>query len=89
MVDLVNQIEKLARDIYHRKQQHRVFSETIPINKQKSSGESCWNCETDFDDNDIKVLDHSHFSGKFLGWDQIVCNVNKKLKISLLLLLKM
>ena len=80
MVDLVDQMEKLAHAIYYRKQQHRVFSETIPINKQKSSGKSCWNCETDFDDNDYKVLDHSRFSGKFLGWDHGFCNVNKKTK---------
>ena len=36
MVDFVDQMEKLALDIYYRKQQHRVFSETIPINQTKN-----------------------------------------------------
>ena len=87
MVDFVDQMEKFARDIYYRKQQHRVFSGTIPINQQKSNAKNCWICERDFDNNDIKVLDHCHFSGKFLGWAHDVCNVNRKTQISLLLLL--
>ena len=78
MVDFVDQMEKLARDFYYRKQQHRVFSGTIPINQQKSNAKNCWICERDFVNNDIKVLDHCHFSGKFLGWAHDVCNVNRK-----------
>ena len=33
MVDFVDEMEKLARDLYYRKQQHRAFSGTIPINQ--------------------------------------------------------
>ena len=71
-------MEKLARDIHYRKQQHRVFSGTIPTDKQKSKAKSCWICERDFDDSDVKVLDHCHFKGNFLGWAHEVCNVNRK-----------
>ena len=67
MVDFVDQMENLARNIYYRKQQHRVFSGIIPINQQKSNAKSRWICERDFDDNDIKVLGQCIFSGKFLG----------------------
>ena len=78
MVDFVDQMEKLARDIYYRKQPLRVFFRTIPIIQQKPNAKNCWICERDFDNNDIKILDHCHFSGKFLGWAHDVCNVNRK-----------
>ena len=78
MIDFVDQMEKLARDIHYRKQQHRVFSGTIPTDKQKSKTKSCWISERDFDDSDVKVLDHCHFKGNFLGWAHEVCNVNRK-----------
>ena len=68
MIDFVDQMEKPARDIHYRKQQHRVFSGTFPTGKQKSKAKSCWICEEDFDDCDVKVLDHCHFKGIFLGW---------------------
>ena len=84
MVDFVDQMEKLARNIYYGKQQHRVFSGIIPINQQKSNAKSCWICERDFDDNDIKVLGQCLFSGKLLAWLIIIAMSTEKLKISLL-----
>ena len=78
MIDIVDQMEKLARDIHYRKQQHRVFSGTIPTDKQKAKAKSCWICERGFDDSDVKVLDHCHFKGNFLGWAHEVGNVNRK-----------
>ena len=78
MIDFVDQMEKLACDIHYRKEQHRVFSGTIPTDKQKSKAKSCWICERDFDDSDVNVLDHFHFKGKFLGWAHDVCNINRK-----------
>ena len=39
----------------------------------KSQAKQRWNCEKYFDEDDLEsttVLDHCHFSGKFLGWAQ-------------------
>ena len=77
MTDFVDQMEKLARDIHYRKQQHSVFSGTSTTDKQKSKAENCWICERDFDDSDVKVLDHCHFKGIFLGRAHEVCNLSQ------------
>ena len=59
-IDFVDQMQKLARDVHNRKQQHRVFSGTIPTDKQKSKAKSSRICERDFDDSDLKFLGHCH-----------------------------
>ena len=39
----------------------------------------CWICDNDYVDNDIKVRDHSHITGKYRGFAHTGCNINVKL----------
>ena len=36
----------------------------------------CWICDNDYVDNDVKVRDHCHFTGKFRGSAHRDCNIN-------------
>ena len=74
--DLIIDLEKLAKEIYNRKQMYRIFRGVPPI--QKESVNHCWICETPFEIDPEKVLDHCHYSGKFLGWAHSGCNLSRK-----------
>ena len=39
----------------------------------------CWTCENYYIDNDVKVRDHCHITGKYRSSAQRDCNVNLKL----------
>ena len=39
----------------------------------------CWICDTDYIDNDVKVRDHCHTTGKYRGSSLRDCNINLKL----------
>ena len=39
----------------------------------------CWICNNDYIDNDIKVRDHCHITGKYRGSVHKGCNINLKL----------
>ena len=46
----------------------------------------CWICDNDYVDNDVKVRDNCHITGKHRGSTHKDCNINLKLnhKISIL-----
>ena len=46
--------------------------------QEREDATICWICENDFSDNDQVVLDHCHYTNKFLGWAHNECNVNRK-----------
>ena len=39
----------------------------------------CWICDNDYVDNDVKVRDHCHITGKYGGSAYRDCNINVKL----------
>ena len=39
----------------------------------------CWICDNDYVNNDIKVRDHCHMTGKYRGSAHRDCNINVKL----------
>ena len=39
----------------------------------------CWICDKDYIDNDPKVKDHCHITGKYRGSAHRYCNINVKL----------
>ena len=78
MVEFVKSLEQIARDIYDVKQQHKNFSGEPTITKDQASLR--WICETELNTSsqDPTVLDHCHFTGKFLGWAHAQCNLKRK-----------
>ena len=78
MVEFVKSLEQIARDIYDVKQQHKNFAGEPTITKDQAS--LCWICETELNTSslDPTVLDHCHFTGKFLGWAHAQCNLKRK-----------
>ena len=39
----------------------------------------CWICDNEYADNDVKVRDHCHITGKYRGSAHRDCNINLKL----------
>ena len=76
MSDSIKTIESLAYDIHNRKQQHKIF--TGQLDQTKSEVKACWICGLDFNAQDIKVLDHCHYSGEFLSWAHNTCNLKRR-----------
>ena len=78
MVDFVKSIEAIAKDIYDVKQQHKNFFGEPTTPKEDTA--LCWICETELNKSaqHPTVLDHCHFTGKFLGWAHAQCNLKRK-----------
>ena len=78
MVDFVKSIEAIAKDIYDVKQQHKNFSGEPTTPKEDTA--LCRICETNLNKSaqDPTVLDHCHFTGKFLGRAHAQCNLKRK-----------
>ena len=74
--DLIKELEKLATDIYHRKQSHRIYKGKPSTHKDTVN--DCWICKKPFTNDEQKVLDHCHYSGTFLGWAHSECNLQRK-----------
>ena len=53
------------------------------MNKEDSedfkNSTKCWICDNDYVDNDVKVRDHCHITGKYRGSAHRDCNINLKL----------
>ena len=47
--------------------------------EQFQSSNTCWICEKVIDDDDEKVRDHCHVTGKFRGAAHWSCNINLQL----------
>ena len=80
MEKFIEALEKIAHEMNTRKQNHRYFSDALPERPQEA--QFCWICEGQFglnrDIEDDKVIDHCHYSGKFLGFAHPECNINRK-----------
>ena len=76
MEELISSLESLARQIYVEKKNYYTF--TGITDQEREDATICWLCENDFSDNDQVVLDHCHYTNKFLGWAHNECNVNRK-----------
>ena len=76
MSDFIKTIESLAYDIHNRRQQHKIFTGQLDLTT--SEAKACWICGLDFNEQDIKVLDHCHYSGEFLGWARNTCNLKRR-----------
>ena len=48
-------------------------------NEDFTNSTKCWICENDYVDNDVKVRDHCHITGKYRGSSHRYCNINPKL----------
>ena len=72
---LAHQLQSVAREVYQRKRSHRVFQGRPPYTSDQAT--ECWICCSHFVD-ETKVLDHCHYSGKFLGYAHNQCNLKKR-----------
>ena len=75
MKKLAHQLQSVAREVYQRKQSHRVFQGRPPYTSDQAT--ECWICCSPFVD-ETKVLDHCHYSGKFLGYAHNQCNLKRR-----------
>ena len=77
MIEFVRTSEVLAYDIYNKKQQFRNLTSCIRKQDNKKAV-ACWVCEENFDEADVKVVDHCHYSGKFIGFAHSQCNIQRR-----------
>ena len=66
MEELISSFELLARQIYVEKRKYYSF--TGITDQERVDASVCWICKNDYSDNDQVVLDHCHYSNKFLVW---------------------
>ena len=78
MIEFVKSLEQIAKSIYDVKQQYKNFSGEPSIPKREAT--LCWICENELNTSpqDPTVLDHCHFTGKFLGWAHSQCNLKRR-----------
>ena len=59
------------------------FNKELVITKKDNedfkNSNKCWIYDNDYIDNDVKVRDHCHITGKYRGSADRVCNINLKL----------
>ena len=48
-------------------------------NEDSKNSNKCWICDDDYIDNDVKIRDHCHITGKYRGSAYRGCNINVKL----------
>ena len=68
---------------YFKKVIKKYFNKNLVISvvneKRFQSSNKCWLCNKLFTDEDIKVIDHDHITGKYRGSAHSNCNINLKL----------
>ena len=47
-------------------------------NEHFKNSTKCWSCDNDYVDNDTKIRDHCHITGKYRGSAQRDCSINLK-----------
>ena len=72
---LVKALETIAREFYARKQTHRYFTGVAPVDSDEIV--DCWVCKKPFGE-EVKVLDHCYYSGKYLGLAHNECNLERR-----------
>ena len=78
MEDFIQELEKIAKDNYNRKQSYRFFRGQP--SGPKESVNDCWICNKPFEQDQEKVLDHCLYSGNISGWAHSQCNFKRKSK---------
>ena len=80
MEKFVEALQQIAQEIHQKKQRNRYFRDTVPERPQEA--QLCWICDGQFGINrdleDDNVIDHCHYSGKFLGFAHPECNLKRK-----------
>ena len=66
-------LQQLAKDIYGKKQLHRVYHGQPP----SANDSVCWLCEAPLSTTE-RVVDHCHSTGKFLGFAHSKCNLKRR-----------
>ena len=74
MKELIASLELLAKQINLEKRKYYTFTGKPSCTREEAH--TCCICETEFADNDQVVLDHCHYTNKFLGWAHNECNIN-------------
>ena len=67
-----------------------IYKERVMTKKDNEDFENstkCWNCDNNCIDNDVKVKDHCHITGKYRSSAKRYCNVNVKLNNKVLVVL--
>ena len=75
MKKLVKLIEQLAENFNKKKRQFLQFTGNKEIHVEN---DNCWICEEAFAEDDVKIPDHCHYSGKLLGYAHGVCNLQRR-----------
>ena len=75
MQKLAIHLQAIAREIYQRKQTHRIYKGRPDLSSDQVT--DCWICEKLFLD-ELKVLDHCHYTEKFLGYAHDQCNLKRR-----------
>ena len=61
----------------------KIFNKELVMTKEDNenfkNSTKCWICDNDYIDNDVKVRDHCHISGKYRDSAHKDCNINLKL----------
>ena len=76
MEQFIVEIERLAVRINEDKQRFRNFQGPVPA----AMSTDCWICEQPLSNekSNQTVLDHCHYTGKFLGWSHNQCNLARR-----------
>ena len=78
-------IEKILKEFeYCKKVMKKHFNKHLIMSEKEEeeqfqSSSTCWICEKLIDDDDEKVRDHCHVTGKFRGAAHWSCNINLQL----------
>ena len=61
----------------------RIFNKELAMTKETNEGlknsTKCWICDNNCVDNDVKVRDRCHMTGKYSGSAHRYCNINPKI----------
>ena len=72
MQGFIENLQKLAKDIFEMKQLHRNYT-----GSPQFPSDQCWICEKNLAESET-VLDHCHASGMLLGFAHSKCNLKRR-----------
>ena len=77
-------IESISKEFYYcKKLMNKHFNKNLVVSfedeKRFQSSNKCWICNKLFTDEDKKVREHDHISGRYRGPAHSHCNINLKL----------
>lgn len=64
--------------LMHQLEQVEPMKMTAIEKMMAEEAEECWICQKPFEDDDRRVRDHDHVTGKFLGMSHNVCNLRRQ-----------